>query len=87
MTIYNVIKTKDGVDKMKSFPVIDEQSPSKVIDEATECFKEWIKEVVPDIDDEELEECVEEEIFISGGIIWNGCLSVIRIQIIRTHVN
>ena len=87
MTIYNVIKTKNGVEKMESFPVIDEQLSGEALGEAIECFKKWVKEVVPDIDDDELEECAEEERFDSGGIFWDGYVCVIRIQIIRTHVD
>lgn len=65
MIIYNifcVIKiTNDGDDKVKSFPVIDEQLSGEALGEAIERFKKLVKEVIPDIDKDELEDLVEEE--------------------------
>lgn len=86
MIIYNifcVIKiTNDGVDKLKAFPVIDEQLSGEALGEAIECFKEWVKEVIPDIDEDELEDLAKDERFDSGGFVFNnGCI----IQIISTN--
>lgn len=76
MRIINVLTIVMGIpSKLISFPIHEEQESEKIIEEAQKIFKVMVKEFDKTVDEDELDECVDEDLWEGDGyevhLIWS----------------